>query len=166
MLLYVSFRSPYCQSETEVRQIIDLQSIAQSMPDAFNDLAKVTRLHIPAANTLARINVPRVRQQPAWKSRTVPKGGEPAPSTRQGTLAASQTSAPTLKCGKPFGSKDSQPWKRKMALTSNPSLNPTIVHSSVPTYEVILDYGDDSDETWRPPENREISVHYTVLDEV
>ena len=29
------------QSETEVRQIINLQSIAQSMPDAFNDLAKV-----------------------------------------------------------------------------------------------------------------------------
>ena len=50
------------QSETEVRQIIDIQSIAQSMPDAFNDLAKVTRSHIPVANTHARIDVPRVRQ--------------------------------------------------------------------------------------------------------
>ena len=53
------------QSEIEVRRIIDLQSIAQSMPDIFNDLAKVTRSHIPAANTTARIDVPRVRQQPA-----------------------------------------------------------------------------------------------------
>ena len=42
----------------------------------------------------------------------------------------------------------------------------TIAHSSVPTHEVILDYGDASDETCRPLENREISVHYTVLDEV
>ncbi|KAM2809462.1 hypothetical protein PS2_044209 [Malus domestica] len=53
------------QSETEVRQIIDLQSIAQSMHDVFNDLVKVTRSHIPAANTPAKIDVPRVLQQPA-----------------------------------------------------------------------------------------------------
>ncbi|KAM1466174.1 hypothetical protein ACFX1X_045115 [Malus domestica] len=53
-----------------------------------------------------------------------------------------------------------------MAPTSNLSLNLTIAHSSVPTHEVILDYSDASNETCRPPENREISVHYTVLDEV
>ncbi|KAM2228185.1 hypothetical protein ACFXTI_014911 [Malus domestica] len=53
-----------------------------------------------------------------------------------------------------------------MAPTSDPSLNPTIADSSVPTHEVILDYGDASDETCRPSENREISVHYTVLDAV
>ena len=52
-----------------------------------------------------------------------------------------------------------------MAPTSDPSLNPTITHSFVPTYEVILDYSDALDETCRPPENREISVHYAVLDE-
>ncbi|KAM2185912.1 hypothetical protein PS2_030662 [Malus domestica] len=34
------------------------------MPDAFNDLAKVTRSHIPAANTLARIDVPRRGRPP------------------------------------------------------------------------------------------------------
>ena len=34
------------QSETEVRRIIDPQIIAQSMLDAFNDLAKVTRSHL------------------------------------------------------------------------------------------------------------------------
>ncbi|KAM1418750.1 hypothetical protein ACFXTO_022373 [Malus domestica] len=55
------------QSETKMRRIIDLQSIAQSMPDAFNDLAKVTRSHIPAANTPARIYVPRIHQQPTWE---------------------------------------------------------------------------------------------------
>ncbi|KAM1025236.1 hypothetical protein ACFX2C_038431 [Malus domestica] len=53
-----------------------------------------------------------------------------------------------------------------MTPTSDPSLNPTIVYSSVPTHEVILDYGDALNETCQPPENREISVHYIVLDEV
>ncbi|KAM2262753.1 hypothetical protein ACFXTI_044176 [Malus domestica] len=90
------------------------------MPDAFNDLAKVTRSHIPAANAPAKIDVPR----------------------------------------------NSQPRKRKMAPSSDPSLNLTIVHSSVPMHEVILDYSDTSDETCRPSENREISIHYAVLDEV
>ncbi|KAM2866908.1 hypothetical protein COP2_022881 [Malus domestica] len=31
---------------------------------------------------------------------------------------------------------------------------------------VIRDYGDVLDETNRPPENREILVHYAILDEV
>ncbi|KAM1635107.1 hypothetical protein ACFXTN_011967 [Malus domestica] len=78
----------------------------------------------------------------------------------------SQSSAPTLKCGRPLGSKDLQPRKRKMAPSSDPSLNLTIAHSSVPMHKVILDYGDASDETCRSPENSEISVHYVVLDEV
>ncbi|KAM2721089.1 hypothetical protein EV2_042203 [Malus domestica] len=50
-----------------------------------------------------------VHQQCAWEGRTVPKGGEAAPSTRQGTLTASQSSAMTLNCGRPLGSKDSTP---------------------------------------------------------
>ncbi|KAM1936245.1 hypothetical protein ACFX15_013539 [Malus domestica] len=53
-----------------------------------------------------------------------------------------------------------------MAPTNDPSLNPTIAYSSVPTHEVILDYGDALDETCRPPDNCEILVQYTVLDEV
>ena len=71
-----------------------------------------------------------------------------------------------MKHGRPPSSNDSQPWKRKTAPTSDLSLNSTIAHSSVPTHEVILDYDDASDETCRPPENRKVSVHYTVLDEV
>ncbi|KAM1533781.1 hypothetical protein ACFX10_007648 [Malus domestica] len=154
------------QSETKMRRIIDFQSIAQSMPDDFDDLAKVIRSHISVANTPAMIDVPYVCQQPAWEGRTVPEGGEVAPSMRQGTLAASQSSALTLKHGRPLSSNDSQPQKRKMASTSDPSLNSTIAHSSVLTHEVILNYCDASDETCWPSENRKISVHYTVLDVV
>ncbi|KAM1634476.1 hypothetical protein ACFXTN_011406 [Malus domestica] len=53
-----------------------------------------------------------------------------------------------------------------MALTSDPSLNPTIAHLFVPTHEFILDYNDVLDETTWPSKNREIEVHYAVLDEV
>ncbi|BBN68200.1 hypothetical protein Prudu_329S000500 [Prunus dulcis] len=45
------------QCENEVRRIVHLQSIANQMPDAFNDAAKVTKSHIPAANAPARIDV-------------------------------------------------------------------------------------------------------------
>ena len=35
-----------------------LQEIANKLPDAFNDTAKVTKSHIPAMNALTRINAP------------------------------------------------------------------------------------------------------------
>ena len=49
---------PTAQREIEVRRIIDLQKVADSLPDAFSDLAKVTRSHISAANVPARLEVP------------------------------------------------------------------------------------------------------------
>ena len=45
------------QCELEVQRIIHLQNLA-NQPDAFIDTKKVTKSHIPAANTLARIDVP------------------------------------------------------------------------------------------------------------
>ena len=46
------------QCDNEVQRILDLQSVAQNMPDAFSDLAKVTRSLILAANMSVRIDVP------------------------------------------------------------------------------------------------------------
>lgn len=46
------------QSDSEVRRILDLHNVANSMLDAFFDITKVTKSHIPVANMLARINVP------------------------------------------------------------------------------------------------------------
>ncbi|KAM2566755.1 hypothetical protein TB1_009215 [Malus domestica] len=136
------------------------------MSDVFTDLAKVTRTHIPVVNAPARIDVPRVRCNTTWEGRIILEGGAVAPFTQPGILVVSQSSALTLKNGRPPGSNDSQPRKRKRTQTSYPSLNSTITHSFVPTHEVILDYGDVLNETTRPLENREISVHYAILDEV
>ena len=46
------------QSEHEVRRIIHLQSITNELPDAFNDVVKVTRSHIPVMNVPTIIDVP------------------------------------------------------------------------------------------------------------
>ncbi|KAM1614644.1 hypothetical protein ACFX2K_023977 [Malus domestica] len=149
------------QSEAEVQRILDLQSIAQSMPDAFTDLARVTRSHIPAANTPAKMDVPNVRRTTLLKARGA-NSGDPR------TLAASQSSAPTQKRGRPLGSKDSHPRKRKTTAQGpeEPTVNPTIAYSFYPTHEEILDYGSVLEETNPPPENREISVYYDSLDDV
>ncbi|KAL6334268.1 hypothetical protein AAG906_014667 [Vitis piasezkii] len=45
------------QCELEVQMIIHLQNLANQLPDAFIDTKKVTKSHIPAKNTPARIDV-------------------------------------------------------------------------------------------------------------
>ena len=75
------------QCELEVQRIIHLHNLANQLPDAFIDAKKVTKSHIPAANAPARINV------------------------LEGQL--SNESKIRLKRGRPIGSKDVTPWKRR-----------------------------------------------------
>ena len=75
------------QSELEVQRIIYLQNLANQLPDAFTDTKKVTKSHVPPANTPARIDVPK------------------------GQLA--NESQKCLKRGRPFSSKDTTPQKRR-----------------------------------------------------
>ena len=46
------------QCELEVQRVIHLQNLESQLQDAFIDTKKVTKSYIPAANTLARIDVP------------------------------------------------------------------------------------------------------------
>jgi len=78
--------------EQEVQKIIHLQKIANQMSDAFTDLKRITKSHIPAKNVPIRIDVPV------------------EPST---SVIASESKA-RLKCGRPLGSKDQNPRKRKL----------------------------------------------------
>ncbi|PRQ59184.1 putative RNA-directed DNA polymerase [Rosa chinensis] len=144
------------QCDNEVRRILDLQSVAQNMPDAFSDLAKVTRSHIPAANVPARIDVP--------VGRIVPDG-------RGTTMAANQSHVSAHKRGRPLGSKDSYPRKRVKPAQTNPL---DIAISTDPSHEIIPDYGSVLEETtlgdaptFEPTlENREISINYACLSEI
>ena len=75
------------QSELEVQRIIHLKNLANQLPDTFIDKKKVTKSHVPPANTPARIDVPK---------------GKLSNESQKG-----------LKRGRPFGSKDTTPQRRR-----------------------------------------------------
>ncbi|KAM1719442.1 hypothetical protein ACFX12_021251 [Malus domestica] len=111
------------QFEIEVKRILDLQNIAQSMLDAFTNLVRMTRSHIPAANMPAKMDVPNVQRTALLEARDA-NLGNPC------TLAASQSSALTQKHGRPLGSKDSHPQKNKTTSQGpeEPTMNLTIAY--------------------------------------
>jgi hypothetical protein len=51
------FDSHTNQCELEIQRIINLQSIANQLLDAYTDNMKIIKSHIPAANTPAKIEV-------------------------------------------------------------------------------------------------------------
>ena len=71
-----------------MQRIIHLYAIANRLPDAFNDDTKVTKSHIPAVNAPVRIAVPEGQ-------------------------AKMDENPPQLKRGRPIGSKDNVPRKRR-----------------------------------------------------
>ena len=79
------------QSELEVQKIIHLQGLVNQLPDAFIDSTKVIKSHIMTANIPARIEIPTGKLQSSMTN-------EPKPQ---------------LKRGRPLGSKDTIPRKRK-----------------------------------------------------
>ncbi|PHT82023.1 hypothetical protein T459_15038 [Capsicum annuum] len=83
----LDFRTNKC--ELEVQRIIHLQNIANQLPDAFTDLSRITKSQIPAANAPIRVDVPI------------------------GQLSNANESKPHLKRGRPIGSKDKNPKKRR-----------------------------------------------------
>ncbi|KAJ9567288.1 LOW QUALITY PROTEIN: hypothetical protein OSB04_003254 [Centaurea solstitialis] len=60
------------QCELKVQKIIQLQRLANQLPDTFTDLKKVTKSHVPAANAPIKINVPEGQKN---KSRARQKRG-------------------------------------------------------------------------------------------
>ncbi|XP_078177435.1 uncharacterized protein LOC144571914 [Carex rostrata] len=91
-LSYLDPRSGQC--ELEVQKIINMQRIANELPDAFTDTNRVTKSHIPAINAPARIDITKI----------------------------SNESNVRRKRGRPLGSKDVNPRKRK---EQNKAVGPT-----------------------------------------
>ena len=89
----MSHLDPYTrQCELEVQRIVHLQGLTNQLPDAFTDIKKVTKSHVPTVNVPAHIDVP------------------------EGQLenAIANESKTRLKCGRLIDSKDSIPRKKKM----------------------------------------------------
>ena len=58
------------ETELQVQKIIDLQHIANNLPDAFTDYKGVTKSYIPACNVPERVEVPfNITQPPKQKKR-------------------------------------------------------------------------------------------------
>ena len=70
---HLEYLDPKKSCEEEVQRIVHLQNVVNQLPNAFIDTKKVTKLHIPAANAHARIEIPDERQKVmkflcnAWK---------------------------------------------------------------------------------------------------
>ncbi|XP_016733829.1 uncharacterized protein [Gossypium hirsutum] len=79
------------QCDLEVQKIIHLQILANELPNAFSDPKKVTKSYIPAVNAPIKLNVLEGQNLVATESNT------------------------RLKRGKPIGSKDKNPRKKKGA---------------------------------------------------
>ena len=109
-----------------------LQNIANQLPDAFADTKMVTKSHIPAANTPARIEIPQ----------------------NSGTAVDTRESGTRLKRGRPIGSKDKLPRKRKECEK----------HDTPKITENILGEenceSNDNIEHHESEENHEISINY------
>ena len=116
-LSYLDPRSGQC--ELEVQKIINLQRIANELPDAFTDTNRVTKSHIPAINAPARIDITKI----------------------------SNESNVRRKRGRPLGSKDVNPRKRK---EQNKAVGPT-------PEEV-----DEVPEETQVPNDYEISINYVI----
>ena len=94
------------------------------MPDAFIDTAKVTKSYIPAANTLARINIP---------------------IGKTAIMSANESSMTRLKHGRPLGSKDLIPRKRKIKGQQNPNLEENSTpEEATPTISKIITTEEES----------------------
>jgi hypothetical protein len=90
-----SFDPRTSESKLEVRRIIHLQSLANELPDAFTDHKRVTRSHIPATNTLEKVQV-----------------------TQKATNSV--VSSNPRKRGRPPGAQEKVPWRRPQWKRSEP----------------------------------------------
>ena len=110
--------------------IIHLQNLANQLPDAFVDTKKVTKSHIPAANVQARVDI--TEGQKAFESKTHSKRG------------------------RPIGSKDITPRKRRTNGKQNDHEESNI-ENQIPEE---IQYEQIAPEEVHVPENNEISISY------
>ncbi|KAJ9535920.1 hypothetical protein OSB04_un000919 [Centaurea solstitialis] len=122
------------ECELEVQRIIHLQGLANQLPDTFTDPKRVTKSHVPAANAPIKIDVP------------------------EGQNNMSNESRARLKRGRPLGSKDKNPRKKKGANNQNGHIevNETPRESPEETLDMLVP------EEPQVPENEEISINYNM----
>lgn len=126
------------ECELEVQKIIHLQNLANRLPDAFTDLKRVTKSHIPAVNAPVKLNV------------------------LEGQNLAAKESTTRMKRGRPIGSKDKNPRKRKGAKNDDGHVEDTKLSP-----EENTGMNDELvPEEHQVPENEEISINYSMSEKI
>ena len=153
------------QCDKEVQRITHLQKIASQLPDAFIDTTKVTKSHIPVANTPTRINIP---------------------IGKIAIMAANKSYMTCLKHGRPLGLKDLILRKRKIKGQQNPNVeeNNTLEEATPIISKIITPEKESVIEVTHAPEeaivleeiqnhedaqvlaNDEISINYASTGEL
>ena len=110
--------------------IIHLKNLSNQLPDAFVDTKKVTKSHIPAANVPAWVDI--TEEQKAYESKT------------------------RSKRGRPIGSKDITPRKRRTNEKQNDH-EESNVENQIPEE---IQHEQIAPEEVQVPENNEISITY------
>ncbi|XP_028784088.1 uncharacterized protein LOC114740120 [Neltuma alba] len=125
--------------ELEVQKIVNLQSLANQLPDAFTDPKRVTKSHILTVNAPIKIDVP---------------DGQPIVND----------SKACMKRGRPIGSKDKNPPKKKGAKSIDGLVENNLEKLATP--EESLDNANVPilSESQVPEicENDEISINYVM----
>ncbi|KAL0284311.1 UNVERIFIED_CONTAM: Retrovirus-related Pol polyprotein from transposon RE1 [Sesamum angustifolium] len=126
-------------SELEVQRIIHLQNVANRLPDAFIDTKRVTKSHISAENVPAHLEVPEV-------------------SLTQTKASESQI---RRKRGRPLGSKDVNPRKRKEHIVSiNHDANVTTSNVSEDKIPEVILSEDPKRNEQDLDDSYEMSINY------
>jgi hypothetical protein len=121
------------QCELKVQRIIDLQSLANQLPNEFTDPKRVTKSYVPAANTPIKVDVPIGQSSVANETET------------------------RLKRGRLIGSKDKIPQKRKGSKnTDGRTENEETPEESI---DIIIPKVNQVPESC---ENEEISINYVT----
>ncbi|KAL9674157.1 hypothetical protein QQ045_030427 [Rhodiola kirilowii] len=124
------------QCELKVQKIIHLQKVANTSPDAFTNVKTVTKSHIPAINAPCKINLT---------------------DEDIGSKLASESKT-RQKRGRPIGSKDKNPRKRKV------QDNQINASTTIPK-ENDMNHEETSlkdNEIPKTNDNEEISINYVI----
>ena len=128
------------QCEQKVQKIIHLQNLASQPPYAFTDPKIVTKSHIPIANAPIRIVVP------------------------EGQLITANEIKGQLKRGRPVGSKDTNPRKRKGAKDTNDQVEVNIDQENFPSKTPDESVSKEN-KVPKIDGNEEISINYVMTGE-
>ena len=152
------------ESDQEIQNIIDLQRIANNLPEAFTNQKGIMKSHIPAVNAPERVEIPHNEEEPVFKlistsTPTLRKRGRPP-------VADTQTKVSRRRLMKQKIGLNTSVLENSEGIQEEPSENARaiITHTGIPEIPDINIVGNDEDQESERIE--EISTNYVDTGEI